>query len=164
MGGTVRPPGGGGAGGEALGRSRGGFTTKIHLSADGRRRVLSLLLTAGQRTDCTQFGPVMERIRVSRLAPGRPRTTPDSVNADEAYSNRRTRRYLRRRGIRHVIPEKSDQAVNRVRQDRAGVAHPASTRSGTRSATPWNGRSTSSRTTGLCPRDTTSAHPSTWAP
>ncbi len=44
MGETVRPPGGGSAGGEALGRSRGGFTTKIHLSADGHCRVLSLLL------------------------------------------------------------------------------------------------------------------------
>ncbi|GGQ36743.1 IS5 family transposase [Streptomyces mutabilis] len=124
MGEAARPPGGGGAGGEALGRSRGGFTTKIHLSADGRCRVLSLLLTAGQRADCTQFEPVMERIRVPRLGPGRPRTTPDSVSADKAYSNRRTRRYLRRRGIRHVIPEKSDQAVNRVRRGRAGGRPP----------------------------------------
>ncbi|MGW1762035.1 IS5 family transposase [Streptomyces mirabilis] len=121
---TVRPPGGGGAGGEALGRSRGGFTTKIHLSADGRCRVLSLLLTAGQRADCTQFEPVMERIRVPRLGPGRPRTTPDSVSADKAYSSRRTRRYLRRRGIRHVIPEKSDPAVNRIRRGRAGGRPP----------------------------------------
>lgn len=66
----------------------------------------------------------MERIRVPRLRPGRPRTTPDSVSADTAYSNRRTRRYLRRRGIRHVIPEKSDQAVNRVRRGRAGDRPP----------------------------------------
>ncbi|WP_398854109.1 IS5 family transposase [Streptomyces lateritius] len=121
---TVRPPGGGGAGGEALGRSRGGFTTKIHLSADGRCRVLSLLLTAGQWADCTQFEPVMERIRVPRFGPGRPHTTPDSVSADKAYSNRRTRRYLRRRGIRQVIPEKSEQAVNRVRRGRAGGRPP----------------------------------------
>ncbi|MFC9825364.1 IS5 family transposase [Streptomyces erythrochromogenes] len=121
---AVRPPGGGGAGGEALGRSRGGFTTKIHLSADGRCRVLSLLLTAGQWADCTQFEPVMKRIRVPRFGPGRPRTTPDSVSADKAYSNRRTRRYLRRRGIRQVIPEKSDQAVHRVRRGRAGGRPP----------------------------------------
>lgn len=69
MGETVRPPGGGGAGGEALGRSRGGFTTKIHLSADGRCRVPSLLLTAGQRADCTQFEPVMSAF--GRPASGR---------------------------------------------------------------------------------------------
>lgn len=66
----------------------------------------------------------MERIRVLRLGPGRPRTTPDIVSADKAYSNRRTRRYLRRRGIRHVIPEKSDQTVNRVRRGRAGGRPP----------------------------------------
>ncbi|MGW1707743.1 IS5 family transposase [Streptomyces sp. NPDC002206] len=121
---TPGPPGGGGAGGEALGRSRGGFTTKIHLSADGRCRVLSLLLTAGQRADCTQFEPVIERIRVPRLGPGRPRSTPDSVSADQAYSNSRTRHYLRRRGIPHVIPEKSDQAMNCLHRGRAGGRPP----------------------------------------
>lgn len=39
--------------GEGLGRSRGGFTSKIHLGAEGRCRPLSLLITAGQRADCT---------------------------------------------------------------------------------------------------------------
>ncbi|MFD5747457.1 transposase [Streptomyces sp. NPDC127033] len=52
------------------------------------------------------------------------RALPESVSADKAYSNRRTRRYLRRRGIRHVIPEKSDQAANRVRRGRAGGRPP----------------------------------------
>ncbi|MEV5703005.1 IS5 family transposase [Streptomyces anthocyanicus] len=124
MGETVRLPGGGGAGGEELGPSLGGFTTKIHLSADDRCPVLSLLLTAGQRADCTQFKPLMKRIRVPRLGPDRPRTTPDSVSADKAYSNRRTRRYLRRHGIRHVIPEKSNQAGIRLRRGRAGGRPP----------------------------------------
>jgi transposase len=120
----VRPPGGGGARGEALGRSRGGFTTKVHLSADGRCRILSLLLTPGHYADCGQFEAVLERIRVPRQGRGRPRIKPDSVSADRAYSNRRTRRYLRRRGIRHVIPEKRDQAANRVRRGRAGGRPP----------------------------------------
>ncbi|MEU1307191.1 IS5 family transposase [Streptomyces shenzhenensis] len=71
-----RPPGGGGAGGEGLGRSRGGFTTKVHLSADGRCRPLSLVVTPGQRADCTQFEPVLEKIRVPRIGPGRPRKSP----------------------------------------------------------------------------------------
>lgn len=86
--------------------------------------MLSLLLTPGQRADCTQFEPVLERIRVPRLGPGRPRTTPDSVSADRAYSNRRTRRYLRQRGIRHVIPEKCDQAGHRKGRGRAGGRPP----------------------------------------
>nr|WP_235437847.1 IS5 family transposase [Kitasatospora griseola] len=123
-GGTDRPAGGGGAGGEALGRSRGGFTTKIHLSADGRCRVLSLVITPGQCADCTQFEAVMEGIRVPRLTCGRPRTKPDSVSADKGYSNRRTRRYLRRRTIPHVIPEKADQAANRRKRGSAGGRPP----------------------------------------
>ncbi|WP_326846956.1 transposase [Streptomyces kaniharaensis] len=48
----------------------------------------------------------------------------DSVSADKGYSNRWIRRYLRRRGIRHVIPEKADQAANRVRRGRAGGRPP----------------------------------------
>ncbi|MFE3635036.1 IS5 family transposase [Streptomyces sp. NPDC059168] len=122
--GTDRPAGGGGAGGEAPGRSRDGFTTKIHLSADGRCRMLSLVITPVQCADCTRFKAVMDRIRLPRLACGRPRTTPESVSADKGYGNRRTRRYLRRRGIRHVIPEKADQAANRVRRGRAGGRPP----------------------------------------
>jgi len=86
--------------------------------------VLSLVITPGQCADCTQFEPVMDKIRVPRLTCGRPRTKPDSVSADKGYSNRRTRRYLRRRGIRHVIPEKADQAANRVRRGRAGGRPP----------------------------------------
>lgn len=66
----------------------------------------------------------MDRIRVPRLGVGRPRTRPDSVSADKAYCNRRTRRYLRRRGIRHVIPEKADQAASRVKRGRAGGRPP----------------------------------------
>lgn len=66
----------------------------------------------------------MNKIRVPRLTCGRPRTRPDSVSADKGYSNRRTRRYLRRRGIRHVIPEKRDQAAGRARRGSAGGRPP----------------------------------------
>ncbi|MFY9887411.1 MAG: IS5 family transposase [Streptosporangiaceae bacterium] len=118
----VRPPGGGGAGAEGLGRSRGGFTAKTHLSADGRCRPLSLLITEGQRADCTQFEAVLDKIRVPRPV-GRPRRKPGSVAADKAYTNTLIRRYLRRRGISHTIPEKSDsQAAPRRKGSRRGRA------------------------------------------
>ena len=118
-------PGGGGAGGEALGRSRGGLTTKIHLSADGRCRPLSTLVTAGQRADCTQFEAVLAKISVPRRGRGgRPRTRPDSVSADKAYSSRATRRYLRRRKIKGCIPEKADQRRHRVNRGSAGGRPP----------------------------------------
>ncbi|WP_443059556.1 IS5 family transposase [Streptomyces sp. NBC_00443] len=120
-----RPPGGGGAGGEGLGRSRGGFTTKLHLSADGRCRPLSLVVTPGQRADCTQFKPVLQKIRVPRLGPGRPRKKPDSLAADKAYSNGPIRNYLRQRGIRHTIPEKVDSQSARLRKGSHGGRPPA---------------------------------------
>ncbi|MFE7289322.1 transposase [Streptomyces noursei] len=82
-----RPPGGGGAGGEGLGRSRGGSTTKLHLSADGRCRPLSLIVTPGQRADYTRFEPVLEKIRVPRSGPGRPRKKPDSLTPDKAQQD-----------------------------------------------------------------------------
>ncbi|WP_328940322.1 IS5 family transposase [Streptomyces sp. NBC_00250] len=119
-----QPAGGGGAGGEGLGRSRGGFTSKIHLSADGRCRPLSLIVTPGQRADCTQFAPVLEKIRVPRRGSGRPRKTPDSVAADKAYSNGPCRQYLRRRGIRHTIPEKADSRAARLRKGSRGGRPP----------------------------------------
>ncbi|MFE2879358.1 IS5 family transposase [Streptomyces roseus] len=120
----ARPPGGGGAGGESLGRSRGGFTTKLHLSADGCCRPLSLIVTPGQQADCTQFKPVMEKIRVPKAGPGQPRNTPDSVAADKAHSNGPCREYLRRRGIRHMIPEKTDSQAARLRKSSRGGRPP----------------------------------------
>ncbi|MBT2445341.1 transposase [Streptomyces sp. ISL-36] len=110
------PPGGGGAGGEGLGRSRGGFSTKLHLSADGRCRPLSLIVTPGLRADSTQFKPVLEKTRVPKSGSGRPHKKPDSVAADKAYSNGPVRNYLRRRGIRPTIPEKTDSQAARPAQ------------------------------------------------
>ena len=48
------PRKGGGQSAQALGRSRGGFSTKIHLSVDGLGNPLRFELTAGQRHDITQ--------------------------------------------------------------------------------------------------------------
>jgi hypothetical protein len=51
----------------ALGRSRGGFTTKIHLACEQGQNVMSLLLTAGQRGDSPQFQNVLDKINVPRM-------------------------------------------------------------------------------------------------
>ncbi|MFE4994728.1 IS5 family transposase [Streptomyces mirabilis] len=108
----------------ALGRSRGGLTTKVHLSADGKCRPLSLVVTPGRRADCTQFEPVMDKICVPRLGAGRLRRLPDSAGADKVYSNGLIRSYLRRRGIRHVIPEKSDTKSARLGRGSRGGRPP----------------------------------------
>jgi transposase len=80
-----------------------------------------LLIAPGQSGDAPQFIPVMERIRVARLDGGRrPRTRPGHLGGDKAYSSRRNRRYLRRRQIKHTIPEPSNQRANRRRRGSGG--------------------------------------------
>ncbi|MET9541032.1 IS5 family transposase [Streptomyces sp. NPDC006553] len=96
-----------------LGRSRGGFSTKLHLAVEQGQKPMSIVATAGQRGDSPQFEPVLEKTRVPRIGPGRPRVRPDRVRADKAYASRENRAYLRRRGIRCTIPDKSDPARNR---------------------------------------------------
>ncbi|WP_030777953.1 IS5/IS1182 family transposase, partial [Streptomyces sp. NRRL F-2664] len=51
---------------------------------------------------------------------GRPRTRPDHVLADKAYTSRKNRRHLRRRGIRHTIPERLDQQRHRKNRGSRG--------------------------------------------
>jgi transposase len=82
--------------------------------------VLSLILTPGQYGDSPQLRRVPANIRIPRLGPGRPRTRPDSLAADKAYSSRVNRAYLRRRKIRHTIPEPRDQRADRRRRGSAG--------------------------------------------
>ncbi|WP_345614225.1 IS5 family transposase [Streptomyces sanyensis] len=105
---------------EGLGRSRGGLTSKIHLAGEGGRRPLALLITPGQWGDAPQLVPVLERVRVPRPGGGHPRTRPEHLGGDKAYSSRRNRRYLRRRQIKHTIPEPKDQRANRQRRGSKG--------------------------------------------
>jgi transposase len=104
----------------ALGRSRGGWSTKLHLACEQGRRLMSLVLTGGQCGDSPQFIAVLERIRVPRLGVGRARTRPNRVLADKAYSSQANRVYLRRRRIKTTIPIKADQAASRRKRGRHG--------------------------------------------
>jgi transposase len=108
---------------EALGRSRGGLSTKIHLAADRRCRPLTRILTPGQYGDCPQFIPLLQAVRIARR--GRPRTRPGAALADKAYSSAANRAWLRRRGIAAVIPVKEDQKKHRRGRGRAGGRPPA---------------------------------------
>jgi transposase len=109
----------------ALGRSRGGLSTKLHLACEQGQRPLSMLLTAGQSGDSPQFAAVLAGIRVPRQGCGPARTRPDRVLADKAYSSRNNRAELRRRGIRATISEPADQAGHRLRRGSAGGRPPA---------------------------------------
>jgi transposase len=122
------PPGGDGVpepGDHALGRSRGGLTSKFHLACEQGQKPLAVIVTAGQRYDGPWFRLVLEAIRVPRPGRGRPRTRPGRVLADKACGSRANRAYLRRRHIRCTIPEKKDQAANRKNKGSSGGRPPA---------------------------------------
>ncbi|SJN34785.1 Mobile element protein [Microbacterium esteraromaticum] len=96
------------------------MTTKIHQVVDGNGLPLAIVVTGGQRNDGAMLEAVLNDIRVPRPGGGRPRTTPDAVLADKAYGSRINRQMLRSRGIRCVIPEKSDQTAARKRKGQNG--------------------------------------------
>ncbi len=97
---------------EGLGRPRGGLTSKIHL-VRGRRP------SSARHAD--HAGPVGRRPAIDPdpgthrgQAPGwrSPAHPADHLGGDKAYSSRRNRRYLRRRQIKHTIPEPKHQRAN----------------------------------------------------
>jgi transposase len=96
------------------------LSTKTHLLVDGRGRPLVVMVSPGQAGDAPALLPMLAELRVARRGPGRPRTTPDLLRADKAYSARAHRQQLRRRGIKTVIPEPSDQAGHRKRRGSHG--------------------------------------------
>jgi hypothetical protein len=68
----------------AIGRSRGGLTTKIHALADGRGRLLVVLRTGDNIHDSTMFAALLAALAVARVGPGRggtPRRPGSSARA-----------------------------------------------------------------------------------
>ncbi|MBG6191728.1 transposase [Arthrobacter sp. CAN_A212] len=100
----------------AIGRSRGGLTTKIHHLCDGKMRPLVMLIGPGQGGDSPMFPLLLDALHVPRIGKGRARTRPDRALGDKAYSSKANRNLLRSRGI----PERSDQQANRKRRGRSG--------------------------------------------
>ena len=84
----------------AIGRSRGGWSTKVHHLVDGNGRPL-----------------------VTLIGPGKPGTP--MFRGDKAYSSRAIRGHLRDRGITAVIPEPADQVGHRKRRGSRGGRPPA---------------------------------------
>jgi transposase len=100
---------------EALGRSRGGFSTKIHLKVDLDGLPLAFHLTEGQASDSVQFEALLD------LGPD---ITPRVVVGDKGYASKGNRATARERGIAPVIPHKCNEkkrpaffpkALNRAR-------------------------------------------------
>lgn len=106
--------------GHAIGRSRGGLTTKIHHAVDGQGRPLAVIVTPGEAHDGRSLPLLLGELRVPRAGAGRPCTTPTMLLGDKAYSSRAIRATLKARGITAVIPERRDQQEHRRRRGSAG--------------------------------------------
>lgn len=83
-----------------------------------------ILVGPGQSGDSPMFPHLLAALRVTQSR-GRPRTRPDAVLADKAYSSRAHRQLLRSRGITAVISEPADQAGHRKRRGSQGGRPPA---------------------------------------
>ena len=85
---------------QAFGRSRGGFSCKVHCLADARGRPLAFYLTGGQAHDSKAY-PILIDL---------PQTPPEALIGDKAYDSKPIRADLKHRGIRPVIPPRANHA------------------------------------------------------
>jgi transposase len=97
------------SGGEALGRSQGGFSTKLHFRAEGNGKPITAVLTGGERHEQIALEMLLDQGAIRRPGRGRPRLRPRRLAGDTGYSSPAARRRRRHRGIRPVIPPKADQ-------------------------------------------------------
>lgn len=87
---------------------------------DDAGRPLVVMVSPGQAGDSPGLLKMLAQLRIARRGPGRPRTRPNLLRGDKAYSSRGNRSELRRRGIKTVIPEPADQAGHRRRRGSHG--------------------------------------------
>lgn len=85
---------------QAVGRSRGGRTSKIHCLADDRGRPVAFALTPGNVADINMAVPLL-----GAVAP------PRRLIADKAYDVDGLRRWLKARRVKAVIPSTATRTV-----------------------------------------------------
>ena len=91
---------------QALGRSQGGFGTKLHVLTDGAGVPLAITATPGQSHEAPEFENIMEQTALSiRQRRGRPK----HIAGDKGYSSHKIRDWISRREITPVIPTKSNE-------------------------------------------------------
>ena len=85
----------------ALGRSRGGWGSKIHLVSDGRGMPLAAKVTAGQEHETRSFESVMNAVPLPHW--------PHAVAGDKGYISASVRAWLGEKDIQDVIPTRANQ-------------------------------------------------------
>lgn len=86
---------------QALGRSRGGFTTKIHVLVNGRGNPLRAILTPGQAADAPQIPLLFDQF------------SPSVAILDKAYDTNAVLEFFESQGTIPVIPPKTNRVVQR---------------------------------------------------
>ncbi len=112
----------------AVGRSRGGLSTKIHQLCDGAGLPLVMLIGPGQGGDSPMLSHLLAALKIHRRAgtgPGRPWSTPMPCWVTRPTPPAGPGPCCAARGIQAGIPEPSDQIGHRKRRGRAGGRPPA---------------------------------------
>jgi transposase len=86
--------------GQALGRSRGGFTTKIHAKSDASGDIIAFDLTGGEASDARHFETLLD------IGPD---IQPRAAICDKGYASKANREAARARGVAPVIPHKANE-------------------------------------------------------
>jgi hypothetical protein len=100
----------------ALGRSQGGFSTKIHLTCEGNGHPLQFELTAGQDHESTVALELIENTTVHDTK-GKAYVQPEAVAGDKAYREAYIVEWLNDRDIHPVIPGKGARANDESNPD-----------------------------------------------
>jgi transposase len=91
----------GGQQAQALGRSRGGFSTKIHIAVDALGNPLRFILTAGQCHDSPQALALIEGY------------APQALLADKGYDDIKLIQEVEANGAQAVIPPRTNRKQQR---------------------------------------------------
>ena len=92
----------------ALGRSRGGFTTKIHILSDANGHPLHFHLTAGQAHEATALDDLLQGVDLADSR-GKPIAWPVAMAGDKGYRAAWIDEYLLEEGMQPVIPSKENE-------------------------------------------------------
>lgn len=101
-----RSDGTGGQAEQALGRSRGGFGTKIHAAVSGLMLPVTLLLTAGQAADVSHAAALLDAVPAEAAVA--------AVIADKGYDSKAVVAAVQTRGAEAVIPTLRTRKEQRV--------------------------------------------------
>ena len=94
----------GGSERNALGRSRGGFSTKIHARTDAEGLPIGIVITPGQAHDVTAYPALMEEVD----------DNPEQMLADKGYDSDAVRDDIQKRGGEALIPTRATRKVQHL--------------------------------------------------